>query len=87
METKDIAFQLKRFIRDRFHIPEVDPEFTDDVNLFNYGYVDSFGAVDLYAYIEKEFSLRFSESELATAPLNTIRELSSFIASRQKEDL
>jgi len=85
METSQIALRLRSFIRNRFGIAETDAEFTDDVNLFNYGYVDSFGAVELYAYVEKEFSLHFSESDLVTAPLNTIREISLFIASRQKE--
>jgi D-alanine--poly(phosphoribitol) ligase subunit 2 len=87
MEINETVSRLRGFIRQRFGIPESDPEFTDDVDLFNYGYVDSFGAVDLNAFIEEEFSLRLSEADLVTVPLNTIREISTFVARRQKGEL
>jgi len=84
METDEIISRLRAFIRHRFDIPDSDPQFTDDIDLFNYGYIDSFGAVDLHAFIEKEFSLRLTAPELVTIPLNTIREISAFLARRQK---
>jgi acyl carrier protein len=83
METDEITSRLRTFIRDRFDIPESDPQFTDDVDLFSYGYIDSFGAVDLYTFIEHEFSLRLTTPELVTIPLNTIREISAFLARRE----
>lgn len=85
MQISEIASSLRHFVRERYGISESDREFSDDVNLFNYGYVDSFGAVDLYAFVEKEFSVGISEVDLVTAPLNTIREISAFVAQRQKE--
>jgi methoxymalonate biosynthesis acyl carrier protein len=87
METNEIASRLRTFIRDRFEIPEGDVQFTDDVDLFNYGYIDSFGAVDLHAFIENEFSLRLTAPDLVTFPLNTIREISAFLARREKGEL
>jgi len=86
MNVLEIAATLRAFVQNRFSVPEDDPEFTDDVNLFSYGYVDSFGALDLYAFVEKEFAVQFTESDLVAAPLNTIREMSTFIASRNRKD-
>lgn len=85
METSEIAARLRAFIRKQFGVPESDPDFNDDVDLFNYGYVDSFGAVELAGFIEKSFSIKFTDSDWADHPLNTINQLSAFVARRQKE--
>jgi len=85
METSEIAVELRGFIRGQFGVPESDPDFNDDVDLFNYGYVDSFGAVELTSFIENRFSLKFTNADWADHPLNTIEQLSAFVAQRQKE--
>lgn len=87
METNDIAAALRQFIRNRYQVPENDPDFTDDVDLFNYGYIDSFGAVDLTAFVEKEFAIKFTDSDWATLPLGTVNQISSFVAKRKKGEL
>ena len=81
-QTSQIASQLRSFIRERFKVPENDPEFTDDTHLFDYGYVDSFGAVDLTTFVETKFGTKISESDLIAYPLNTINEISAFVANR-----
>ena len=86
MESDGISVRLREFVRHHCDISEDDHEFTDDVNLFDYGYVDSFSAVEIYAFVEKEFAISVSDAEFATIPLNTIREISTFLAQRRKEE-
>jgi D-alanine--poly(phosphoribitol) ligase subunit 2 len=83
MDTNEIAARLRSYIRQKFGIPDSDPQFSDDVDLFNYGYIDSFGAVDLHAFIEDAFSVRPTSSELIAVPLNTISQIAEFLARRQ----
>jgi len=80
--TEQIAAKLRAFIRDRYKVPESDPDFNDDTHLFDYGYVDSFGAVDLTTYVETAFGTKISESDLIAYPLNTINEISTFVFNR-----
>jgi acyl carrier protein len=87
MDIDEITSELRGFIQKRFGIPENDSDFNDEVDLFNYGYIDSFGAVELSSFIEGQFSIRLTESDWATFPLDTIREISSFVAKRQKEEI
>jgi methoxymalonate biosynthesis acyl carrier protein len=87
MEIHEIMAALRGFIRERFGVPENDPDFTDEVDLFNYGYIDSFGAVELTGFIEKQFSVKFTNSDWVAFPLNTIAEISSFVSKRQKGEL
>ena len=80
-----IMEDLAKFIRRTFNVPESDTEFTYDVHLFDYGYVDSFGAATLITFIESHFGVRISNQDLVVHPLNTIREISTLIADRRVE--
>jgi methoxymalonate biosynthesis acyl carrier protein len=87
MENQEITSQLRQFIQQQFGIPETDPDFNDNVDLFNYGYIDSFGAVELNNFIENQFSMSVADSDWADFPLSTIQEISSFISKRQKGEI
>ena len=82
MELQDAAAELRSFIGERFTIPDSDQEFTDDVHLFDYGYIDSFGAVDLISYVKAQYSVEITDSDLIAYPLNTIREIATFVVKR-----
>jgi acyl carrier protein len=82
MHTDEIRSELRKFVRLQFAIPENDPEFSDDIDLFNYGYIDSFGAVELTGFIERQFGTTFADSDWNKFPLSNIREISTFIAKR-----
>ena len=49
---EEIKEKLRAFIQEKFEIDD-DPDFTDDVHLFNEGFVDSFGAVEIIHFIEQ----------------------------------
>ena len=87
METQEITSQLRQFIRQQFAIPENDPDFNDSVDLFNYGYIDSFGAVELTNFMENHFSMRVVESDWTDFPLSSIQEISNFISRRQRGEI
>ncbi len=82
MTIENITPELRNFIRERFKVPETDPDFTDEVHLFDYGYVDSFGAVDLNSFVEQKFSVKITQSDLIVFPMNTIHEISNFVSKR-----
>jgi methoxymalonate biosynthesis acyl carrier protein len=83
MEQDDIMRELRTFIQERFNVPGNDPDFNDDVNLFDYGYVDSFGAVELTSFVKKKYSVEITGSDLVAFPLNTVREIATFTVNRR----
>jgi D-alanine--poly(phosphoribitol) ligase subunit 2 len=87
MEIHEIADVLRGFIRQRWGVPENDPDFNDEVDLFNYGYIDSFGAVELTSFIEKQFAIKFTNSDWSNFPMSTIAQISSFVSKRKKGEL
>ena len=80
MET--IMRELERHIRERYEIDDDDDAFTPDVHLFDYGYIDSIGATALIAHIENTYGIKVTNQDLMLYPLNTIREIASFIAKK-----
>ena len=87
MENDHIAKEIREFVRQQFNVPETDADFTDDVHLFDYGYVDSFGAVNLTTFVETKFSIKINSSDMIAHPLNTIREIATFTERRRKGEL
>lgn len=85
--TPDTSTRLRDFIRAQFNIKGNDPDFTDHVHLFDYGYIDSFGAVTLTSFVERTFNVKVTESDLIAYPMNTIDEISTFIVRRQKGEI
>ncbi len=60
----EVAQDLEAFVRERFQVEEDDDFFTLDVNLWEEGYVDSAGVVELIAYLEDGYAIQIPRSML-----------------------
>jgi methoxymalonate biosynthesis acyl carrier protein len=87
MELDQTKHELRNFIREHFKVPDADHDFTDDVHLFDYGYIDSFGAVELTSFLEKHYAIEVKDTDLIAYPLNTIQEISAFVVKRKNGEL
>ena len=82
MTLDDVTSQLGTFVRETFKVSATDADFTDDVNMFDYGYVDSFGAVEIITFVEQRFHVVISDQDLVIHPLNTVREIATLVHQR-----
>ncbi len=87
MDLNHIIAQLRQFVRQQFNITEQDADFDDNVHLFDYGYVDSFGAVTLTHYVENAFHVTIADTDMIAHPLNTIREIATFVVRRRAGEI
>lgn len=67
------------YIVEKFEIDKEDEDFTPDVNMFEYGFIDSAGAVQLMAFIEQKYGIQVTNKDLMMYPMNTINEIAKFI--------
>ena len=77
----DIERELESYIRDKFDIGD-DPDLTPDTHLFDEGFVDSLGAVEIVSFIEQNFNIQITQKDLTLYPMNTINEISEVIKSK-----
>ncbi len=83
MSIDNIVTELRTYITNRFAVPESDPEFTNTVDLFSYGYIDSLGAADLMRFIESRFGITFTDADWVTFPLSSVEEVARFVSNRK----
>jgi acyl carrier protein len=61
LRIEEIEKTVEAFIRDRFNVQQDDSLFSRDINMWENGYVDSVGVVELVAFLETAFNVKFSE--------------------------
>jgi D-alanine--poly(phosphoribitol) ligase subunit 2 len=75
------AEKISEFIREQFEIGD-DPDFNNDVHLFNEGFVDSFGAVEIIHFIEQTFDIKVTQKDITLYPMNTVNEIAAVVDSK-----
>lgn len=78
---EEIKNTLSEFIRDRFEIGD-DPDFTDNVHMFNEGFVDSFGAVEIIHFVEETYNIQITQRDITLFPMNTVEEIAAVVAKK-----
>lgn len=77
----NIEKQIENYIREHFGIDD-DPDLTLDTHLFDEGFVDSLGAVEIVCFVENTFSIEITQKDLTLYPMNTINEISTVVKSK-----
>ncbi len=72
---------ISEFIREKFEIYD-DPDFTNDVHLFNEGFVDSFGAVEIIHFVEETYNIEITQRDITLFPMNTVEEIAEVVESK-----
>ena len=81
MELQEIQQIIFDYVRDTFEIGD-DPDYTMDVNLFDYGFVDSVGATDIILFVEERFGVEITQKDIVKYPMNSVEEIAAVIAEK-----
>ncbi len=82
MTMDEIIEILDLQVRQQFEIEADDPDYGTDIDLFDYGYIDSLGAVALIDYIEGRFHCTITQKDISQYSLNTIQEIAELVAHK-----
>ena len=77
----NVEKQIENYIREQFEIGD-DPDLTLDTHLFDEGFVDSLGAVEIVNFVEETFSIEVTQKDLTLYPMNTINEIATVVKSK-----
>jgi acyl carrier protein len=84
-QPDDIEATIERLIRDIGRIPPSDIDFSRDAELFDSGYIESLGIIELTSSVESFFHITLTEEDLFDARFATIRGIAEIIVARCKE--
>lgn len=79
-KPEDIAAALETFIRTEFEVPADDPLFGRDVNLWEEGYVDSPGVVEVIGFLEDTWSVEIPQETLFRPEFTCIHGMAAAVA-------
>jgi methoxymalonate biosynthesis acyl carrier protein len=71
--VNDVVTNLESFIRAHFRVKSDDAYFNVDVNLWEEGYVDSTGAIEMIAHLESTYGIALSQEVLFDPDFTTVR--------------
>lgn len=69
------------FIKEHFDIGD-DPDFTPDVHLFDSGFVDSLGAIEILDFAEEHWNIEVTQRDLTLYPMNTVEEIAAVVCAK-----
>ncbi len=78
--------KIRGFVQGHLNIFDSEVTFTDDDNIFRRGFVNSLFAVQLIAYLEKEFAIKVANRDMNIANFNTINKMVEFVERKRAGD-
>lgn len=85
MQKAEIADQVQDHIRKNFLYDEKKILDAEE-SLLHSGVVDSTGILELIAFLEEKFSLKFEDHELIAANFDSVAKISSFIFEKISQE-
>lgn len=82
---KNVKDTLRDYIIQYASIEPNDPDFSDDVDLFDYGFVDSLGATEIVLFLEETFGIEITQADITLYPMNTIDEIAGVVEQKLQE--
>ena len=82
---KEIADDLERFLRESFQIPPDDAFFSRSVNLWEEGYVDSPGVLEVLGYLESRWRVQIPKEALFRPEFTCVDGIARVVAALAAE--
>jgi acyl carrier protein len=82
----DRTEQIIQFIEDQFLV-EFGSEVTAQSDLFKEGIIDSFGYIQLMAFLKEQFGIVFAEEDILLNVFVTLEAIDGFVATKLAERL
>lgn len=77
----DIAAKIRGFVESRQRVAPDDESFTPDVHLFEAGYIDSIGMVELVAFVEETYEITLDEDQLFSDDFTSVNGIAGIVAA------
>jgi acyl carrier protein len=72
MNPSMVETRLENYIRTQFNVSPTDPSFDREADLFENGYVDSVGVVELLGFLQEEFRVEVPDDDILSDDFSNI---------------
>lgn len=81
MQQEQLRTEVRQFIESNF-IFNKKKTLGDDESLIDSGVIDSTGVLELIAFLEQKFQVKFEDSELVAENFDSVNKIIKFIAKK-----
>ena len=78
MTLEQIKENLYNYILEKYEL-EGDPDYTTDVNLFDYGFLDSMGATEVIMWLEETYQIEITQKDILLNPMDSVDEIAEVV--------
>lgn len=78
MTLESIKENLYNYIMEKYDL-EGDPDYTTDVNLFDFGFLDSMGATEVIMWLEETYNIEISQKDIILYPMDSVDEIAEVV--------
>lgn len=78
MTLEKITKTLFNYIMEKYSL-DGDPDYTTDVNLFDYGFLDSMGATEVIMWLEETYSIEITQKDIILYPMDTVEQIAEVV--------
>ncbi|MGN0334670.1 MAG: acyl carrier protein [Lachnospiraceae bacterium] len=78
MSLEEITKIIFDHVGEEYEVDD-DPDYTTDVNLFDFGVLDSLSAMELVVWIEKRFDIEITQKDIVLYPMNSVDEIAEVV--------
>jgi acyl carrier protein len=83
MQQEHIRTEVRDFVKKNFIYSDAK-KLNDDESLLGSGVVDSTGVLELIAFLEEVFKIKFADSELIAENFDSVNKIVSFVSQKSK---
>lgn len=78
----NVQQRVRQFVLENFYV--TDPaELADDASLIQGGWIDSTGMLEVITFVEEEFGIKISDTEMVPENLDAIERIAAFVARKR----
>lgn len=81
MTQEEVAARVEEFIRARFRVATEDRSFSRKSNLWEEGYLDSIGVVELISHIESTFDVGLPDEALFDPDFTNVEGIAKLVSA------
>jgi len=78
----DVRGRIRGFVLSNYYVPAADA-IADETSLFEGGYVDSTGVLELIVFIEGTFGVTVADAETVPENLDSIARIAAFVERKR----
>lgn len=80
--SESIKNTIRQYIIDKAGILPDDSDFSDDINLYKYGYLDSVDSMSVIYFLEDKFNIKITKEDILLNNMQSINEMTKLIIEK-----